>query len=153
MTKKNPVYLTVLLVALAIVITFQTTFILTEGYKKDTPADTAGDGSQTQIISAETYTKLQEIAAYYAAYFPDDIDSEEVENYLISALIAGAGDTFGNYVSAEGLEEYISNISGSYKGIGVSVIYNSEHGVIEVVSVFPDSPAEKAGVLPGDLVT
>lgn len=153
MTKKNPVYLTVLLVALAIVITFQTTFILTEGYKKDTPADMAGDGSQTQIISAETYTKLQEIAAYYAAYFPDDIDSEEVENYLISALIAGAGDTFGNYVSAEGLEEYISNISGSYKGIGVSVIYNSEHGVIEVVSVFPDSPAEKAGVLPGDLVT
>ena len=37
-------------------------------------------------------------------------------------------------------------------GIGVNVIYNTEYRLIEILSVSAGSPAEKAGVMPGDLV-
>lgn len=151
MTKKNPVYLTVLLVALSIVITFQVTFICTEVLDRDDSTDSTQQGSE--LISEQTYKKLREIAAYYAAYFPDDISSEQIEEYLIAAFISGAGDTFGSYVNAKDFEEYLSNISGNYKGIGVSVIYNADYSAIEIVTVFPDSPAEAAGVLAGDIIT
>ena len=63
MTKKNPVYLTVLLVALAIVITFQVTFVCTEVLDRD-DRDPVGDGAQSgELISEETYRKLREIAS------------------------------------------------------------------------------------------
>jgi carboxyl-terminal processing protease len=45
-----------------------------------------------------------------------------------------------------------SDMSGEYYGIGVSVLYSSNYNGIEVITVFPDSPAMEAGVLPGDLI-
>lgn len=153
MTKKNPIYLTVLLVALSIALTFQITMIATDGYdrlfadKNDT-----GSSSSELGISEATLQKIKEVAARYAALYPGEMDPNLIEEYLISAFIAGAGDQFGNYVSAQDLEDYLSNIEGSFKGIGVSVIYDSTYNAMEIVSVFPDSPAEKAGILCGDIV-
>ena len=163
-TKKNPVYLTVLLVALAIVITFQVTVISTGGYGNlfggNDPVDTQAQNNGNSVVENgesfplddETIRKLKEIAAMYASIFPGDTDPELIEEYMIQAMIAGMGDTFGNYVSAEDYDSYLSSIAGNFKGIGVSVIYDSGSGAMEVVSVFPDSPAEKAGVLCGDIV-
>ena len=154
MTKKNPVYLTVLLVALSIVITFQTTFLLTEGYKSnDANTDTGSGSGASQVISDKTYEKLKEIAAIYAALFPDDVDAELVEQYLISALIQSAGDDFGVYYPPEAFAERLDSISGKYKGIGVTVEYDSGKGHIVVASVLPKSPAESAGILAGDRIT
>ena len=93
MTKKNPVYLTVLLVALAIVLTFQLTVIATDGYSRlfseeETPAaDTSEDAIDPAILQ-----KLSDIAATYAAIYPGEIDPDKIEEYLMNAFIAGAGD-------------------------------------------------------------
>lgn len=154
MTKKNPVYLTVLLVALSIVITFQTTFLMTEGYK-DHDSDQRDEASSgaSEVIADSTYKKLKELASIYAALFPDDIDEELVEKYLISALIQSVGDDFGVYYDAESFAERLDSISGKYKGIGVTVEYDSDLGHIVIASVIHDSPAESAGILAGDRIT
>ena len=152
MTKKNPIYLTVLLVALSIVLTFQMTMILTDGYSRLFGAETSADGGVESVLDASTLKKLTEIAEKYAAIFPDEIDPKLVEEYVISSFIAGTGDRFGNYISSEELDEYLSSINGNFKGIGVSVIYSTSTGALEIVSVFPDSPAERAGLLPGDVI-
>ena len=150
MTKKNPIYLTVLLVALAVVLTFQITMIATDGYSRLFSGNSEQSGAG--IIDESTMKKLREVAEKYAAYFPGECDSEQIEEYLITSLIAGAGDKFGNYISADELDEYLSSIQGNFKGIGVSVIYSTDTGGLEIVSVFADSPAEKAGLLAGDIV-
>ena len=153
MTKKNPVYLTVLLVALAIVLTFQLTVIATDGYSRlfseeETPAaDTSEDAIDPAILQ-----KISDIAATYAAIYPGEIDPDKIEEYLMNAFIAGAGDEHGNYISADDLDEYLASVEGNFDGIGVSVLYNADIGAIEIISVFPDSPAERVGLLPGDLI-
>lgn len=151
MTKKNPIYLTVLLVALAVVLTFQITMIATDGYSSLFSSES--EQSDAGIIDESTMKKLREVAEKYAEYFPGECDSEQIEEYLITSLIAGAGDKFGNYISADELDEYLASIQGNFKGIGVSVIYSTDTGGLEIVSVFADSPAEKAGLLAGDIVT
>ncbi len=153
MTKKNPVYLTVLLVALSIVLTFQITFLATEGYKNDSnTADTQEDISES-VISDTTLAKIKEIAAQYAAYYPGEIDAETVEKYIISAMIAGIGDDFGAYYDASSFNSKLEQIAGSYSGIGITASYSEKDGFITVASVSEGSPAEQAGLLAGDKIT
>ncbi len=155
MTKKNPVYLTVLLVALAAVLSFQITFLATEGYKpSDSTAQTDSEASVSDsIISKETLDKIKEIATLYASYYPGEIDADEVEKYLISALIAGIGDSHGAYYDSEALNSRLEQLEGKYKGIGVTATYNEKDGYITVSSVTDGSPAQKAGILAGDKIT
>ena len=50
------------------------------------------------------------------------------------------------------MEEYTQDIMGNFVGIGIYMIQNTEDNTIEVVSPIKDSPAEKAGILPGDKI-
>ena len=104
MTKKNPVYLTVLLVALSITITFMTTFVLTKAYSEDKQTQGIPSSMIEDVLPQKTLEKIREIALYYAALYPDKVNTEDIEKYLIASIIAGAGDTFGNYVSAQELD-------------------------------------------------
>ncbi len=151
MTKKNPVYLTVLLVALSIVLTFQITFLAVEGYKGED--NNAKNDSYESVISRDTLEKIKEIATQYASYYPGEIDSETVEKYLISAIIAGVGDDFGVYYDADSFNSRLEQIEGSYKGIGITATYDKDSGAITVKSVTSSSPAEQAGILAGDMIT
>lgn len=157
MHKKNPVYLTVILVAAAIIITFQATYVWLVVNGNGTGKKPAGDKititDNTGFVNQALVDKLSEVAGLYDKYFPDEIDEDILRDYIFYAFPSGTGDEFGNYLSANDFKQYISDISGEYQGIGVSVIYNALNGALEIVTVFPDSPAEKAGVLAGDLIT
>ncbi len=153
MTKKNPVYLTVLLVALSIVLTFQITFLATEGYKDEGKTEQPQQDISKSVISDQTLNKIKEIAEQYASYYPDEIDAETVEKYLISAIISGVGDEYGMYYDASAFDSKLEQIDGSYKGIGITAQNNSEQGTLDVTSVTKESPAEAAGILIGDKIT
>ncbi len=46
----------------------------------------------------------------------------------------------------------MDSTNGSYCGIGVEVTQNMSTGIITVTRVFEGSPAEEAGMLPGDVL-
>lgn len=60
-------------------------------------------------------------------------------------------DPHTTYLSAQEMEQYTSNLSGSYVGIGVQY-YESESGSFIVQRVFENSPAQKAGIEAGDIM-
>ena len=51
------------------------------------------------------------------------------------------------------LEKRNESTSGEYKGIGAKLSQDTQTGAIQVVTCFEGTPAEKAGLLPGDILS
>jgi len=73
---------------------------------------------------------------------------------LVEAAMRGMTellDEYSIYLSAAELAQFTNSLSGQLVGIGISMSAR-EDGRIEIVRVLPGSPAEAAGVVPGDLL-
>ncbi len=82
----------------------------------------------------------------------NEADTEEVTLAVIDCYITAVGDAYAFYRTPTETDDFYTDMSGSFVGIGVSVLSDALEGTITVDSVEPDSPAQKAGVLPGDLI-
>ncbi len=92
--------------------------------------------------------------AFMALYYEQDLlaDREAYTDALIRSLVFATGDDYGVYRTAEEYASYISNMSGTSGGVGITVRKNYEEGTITVVRVVDDSPARRAGVRSGDIL-
>ena len=71
---------------------------------------------------------------------------------LIHCLVMALDDNYAIYRTAEEYASYETSMSGSYGGIGVTVRKNADTGVIHVIRLIADSPAERAGIQLGDIL-
>ena len=71
-------------------------------------------------------------------------------NKAIAAMVKCLGDEYSEFYTAEDFASLMEGVSGEFSGIGV-VISQHENGVY-VNSVMGDSPAQKAGIKPGDYI-
>ncbi len=78
-------------------------------------------------------------------------DKEEATAVFINSYIDVLGDKYGYYYGPEEADDYDADMQGKYSGIGVQVSLNDEN-YIDILSVFRNSPAEEAGILPGDVL-
>lgn len=100
----------------------------------------------------EIAADLRDIDELYRSMYPGDIDSVSVRDFAIRGYVAGTGDRYGFYYPPEEAKALMNEVNGETDGIGINVIYDADKGVIEVISVVPDSPAEKAGIIIGDYI-
>lgn len=86
------------------------------------------------------------------AYLKDSSQKEKLLKVMIEGMIKALEDPFTHYYTPEQwiLSEQ-GSIEGRYRGLGVSLGKN-ERGEIAISSVSPGSPAEKAGLKPGDAI-
>lgn len=154
MTKKVPLWLSLLLIVIAAVIAFQGAFIALGGYNKSSGSGTvAGDTLGSSVyISDDVLEKLQYVSYLYKTYYPKDYDTDTAEDYILKGFVAGTGDRYGEYITAEELADYNELISGSYVGIGASVIYDAVYGLVQIVNIYKDSPAAAGGLCEGDYI-
>ena len=83
------------------------------------------------------------------SYVEDVTDKKLIEaaiNGMLSSL-----DPHSSYVSAEAFREMRVRTQGKFGGLGIEV--TMENGLIKVVAPIDDTPAAKAGIQPGDLIT
>ena len=59
-------------------------------------------------------------------------------------------DPYSDYMNKEEAEQFNSDLSSSFQGIGAEI--QERNGNIVVVSPIKNSPAEKAGLLPEDII-
>ncbi len=72
---------------------------------------------------------------------------------LIEAAISGmlqSLDPHSAYLSSDDYSEMRVKTKGSFGGLGIEITL--ENGVVKVVSPIDDTPADKAGIMPGDLI-
>ncbi len=87
------------------------------------------------------------------AFVEPDADLEEATDKALSAFVDGLGDRWSYYLPAQRHQETIERRANSYVGIGVTVDSVSREEGLLVQSVTRDGPADKAGVLAGDVIT
>ena len=94
--------------------------------------------------------KTGEIEELINAYYLDEIDGQKVED---TGMVAGLEDLYSVYYSKEELESMEESISGAYSGIGATLTQDPDTGELSVVSCFDGTPAQEAGLQPGDVIT
>ena len=77
------------------------------------------------------------------------------EEVLVSEFADGAFaelDPFSNMIWPSDLEEFNKTTQGEFSGVGIQ-IQSDEDGSLKVVSPLEDSPAYKAGIKAGDVIS
>lgn len=152
-SKRISVTVFVTALILAILVTFMTTYTILSGiYAADLRESYLGQAAGDGSAIAGGNEKLGTIDQIFRTYYYNDLDDEKLNEYILRGYVAGTGDRYGDYFTAEEYEILTADTQGEMQGIGISVIYNADYDLIEVINVMPDSPALKAGVEPGDLI-
>ncbi len=145
MSKKIPLYALILTVIIAIVITFNASFLFFEQKYNKRLNDT--------LSGYSFFEKLSDVDKTVKENYIGKIDDEELESAVIRGYLTGIGDKYSLYMTSSEYEDYMKELGGSAVGIGVNVIYSADENTIEVIRVLPDSPASEAGILEGDIIS
>ncbi len=83
-------------------------------------------------------------------YVDQPVDDVALMRGAISGMIGALGDEHSSYMPPEEYQQISDQMEGEYGGIGAWVDITGEYLVI--TGPMPDSPAEKAGLKPGDVI-
>ncbi|MCA9935795.1 MAG: S41 family peptidase [Anaerolineales bacterium] len=86
----------------------------------------------------------------HARYYEQPVDDDALVQGAIDGMLASLGDQHTRYLSPEAEEAARLSMQGEFQGIGAEV--EAIDGNITVVSPIDGSPAEAAGLLPGDIL-
>ena len=120
--------------------------------KKESSKESAKDSDEFDPGSSDVKKKTEEIEQYIDELYYFDTDKEKQEESYYEGLMEGLDDVYSTYYTKEEYEEMMEDDSGEFEGIGATVSKNQEDGTIYVVKPIPGSPAEEAGLLPGDVI-
>jgi carboxyl-terminal processing protease len=107
----------------------------------------------SQTPRNETFRMLQlfgDTLAVVEQYYVVPVDNKK----LIEAALAGmmtALDPHSNYLSPDGYGDLQERTTGEYSGVGLTI--SAEGGLVKVISPMDDSPAARAGVKAGDVIS
>lgn len=106
-----------------------------------------------QKPKAELAAKTAQL--YLEFYFDatSTADTDLVTDRLITCFVEATGDKYAIYRTASEYEQYNTDMSGTFVGIGVYVRYSEAERKLQVIEVIEGSGAEDAGILAGDLLT
>ena len=93
----------------------------------------------------EVFTTIQQ---HYVKPNPDAVKLTEG---AAAGMVGALGDQFSRYLTPEEYRSNLSFLNGQFAGIGASV--QQKAGQIVIASVLPGTPAEKAGLKAGDVIT
>jgi carboxyl-terminal processing protease len=78
------------------------------------------------------------------------VSDEEKIHGAISGLVAAYGDPYTIFLPPAEAERFGDDISGNFSGVGMEV--GLRDGLITIISPLPETPAERAGLLSGDVI-
>lgn len=91
---------------------------------------------------------LDKVETFY--YDKTKIDSQKILNGAISGMVASLDDPYTMYLPSEPNIQFKNALAGKFEGIGAELGLKGKQ--IIVISPLDGSPAQKAGVKPGDMI-
>ncbi len=93
--------------------------------------------------------QIYQIIRYYY-YRSDEISDTDLLHGAIGGVIDALGDPYSTFFTPEEYRNWQDSLSGEYSGVGIEITIRE--GRITVVTPFPDTPADAAGIRPGDWI-
>ena len=84
--------------------------------------------------------------------YAEDLDKTQLQDGIYNGFVNAVGDPYTVYYNEEETAELFESTSGEYSGIGAVLSQDIETGEVVVNNVYPDSPAEKGGLMNGDRI-
>lgn len=110
----------------------------------------------TPVIASAPSVPLEALQSFVAVYERIRLQHVDVktDEQLLQLALQGLLlklDPYSSYLDAQAMTALREDTQGEYSGIGVEVV--PEGNYLRVITPIDDSPADKAGILPGDWIT
>ncbi|HBK90762.1 MAG TPA: hypothetical protein DDZ68_03720, partial [Parvularcula sp.] len=115
-------------------------------------------GFARSTISADTFRQLDLFGEVFEQVYENYVEKPE-DAKLVKGAIDGMLselDPHSSYMTAEDFTRMQEQTRGSFAGLGIQVVMDNEgpdQGFVKVIAPIDDTPAQKAGIQPQDLIT
>lgn len=109
---------------------------------------TAPDGEADLENFWRVWNLLEE--KYASATSTDQVSVEDRVFGATRGLVASYDDPYTAFLPPEDAEQFSEDISGNFGGVGMEI--GLRDGVVTVIAPLADTPAERAGILAGDVI-
>lgn len=105
-------------------------------------------GSKGYLIPNKENLLIQKTISIIESYYYKPADFESIAKSMVDSL----GDPYTALLNPDETKALEEEVKGEYYGIGIIIQLNETYEIPEIIGVFPNSPAEKAGIIKGDLI-
>lgn len=99
----------------------------------------------------DKYAKLEQLYQTIEENFYKDFDTDALEIGMYKGLFSGLDDVYSAYMTKDEYEAWKASALGEFEGIGITFAQD-DSGDFVILNTITGSPAEKAGLLAGDLI-
>jgi carboxyl-terminal processing protease len=101
-------------------------------------------------VSREAGVLWRTLSLLQGEYYGRPLDSRQLVYAAIRGMVQSVGDEYTVFLPPQQAEEVRRSFEGNYEGIGIFV--ELRNGLPTVVSPIPGTPADRAGLQPGDAI-
>ncbi|MBI3255616.1 MAG: S41 family peptidase [Candidatus Andersenbacteria bacterium] len=105
-----------------------------------------GEDSQRQLVFPtfwEAWDKLHDL-------YIGDLDDTKLLYGAVEGMVRAAGDPYTSFANPQDAKLLNETLEGSFSGVGIEI--GLKNGLVTVIAPIDGSPAQKAGILEGDII-
>lgn len=144
------IYKMIMLVLIVIIVTSLVTAFTTYQYLSNNGISYSK--VNTTSLEGLEYT-LSQFRSELEKKYIGEINDEELIEGAVKGYVDALGDPYTTYYTKKEMKTIMEETNGNFVGIGVYMTKALEKNAILIIKPIENSPAEKAGILPGDLIT
>lgn len=117
-----------------------------------------GDDKNIATAAVDGQTDLQrlkpiaDVMKLIEDKYVKDVEPEKLIEGAIKGVVESLGDPYSVYMNETEFQDFIASINGSFSGVGMVLSVDERTNDIIVVSPIEGTPAQRAGILPKDII-
>ncbi len=112
--------------------------------KNESTSQQAGENSRK--------VKIELLDSLIENYYIGEVDEDEMAEGIYKGYIDGLGDPYSVYYDEDETKALNESTAGEYSGVGAVLSQNKDSGIITILQVYDNSPAQEAGLLDNDIL-
>lgn len=136
----------IILLIMFLMITNTLSFLAGKNYARSPVYSSNGE----MALSKAQQNKLIFLENYINQNYLKDVTQEELYTGQLKGMVEALDDPYSEYLTQKDMKDMMEDTSGKFFGIGVYI--TSIDGYVKIIAPIKDTPAEEAGLLPGDII-